>query len=288
MTKITKLTLICLLASFGAFAQITTPIASPSGSFSTRVGLTDVTIDYFRPGVKGRKIFGEGSDFLQPYGQFWRAGANTGTTITFTSDAKVGGVDIEGGTYLILATPGKDNWRFVLYSDPSIGANLSAVEDDKIAVDVNVPNVMLSSPAESLTYLVSDISADNTTANIHFMWADHSYKVPIEVSYDEMVMADIKAKTTVNPGNYMQAANYYLTTGKDLNQALEWANMYLAIEGNERQFWNVHTKAQILAKLGKKKEAIAAAEKSIEIAKGNEGGDFGYVKRNQDLIDSLK
>ncbi|MEM9329032.1 MAG: DUF2911 domain-containing protein, partial [Bacteroidota bacterium] len=105
---------------------------------------------------------------------------------------------------------------------------------------------------------------------------------------DDAVMEEIAAKTQVRPGNYMQAANYYLTAGKDLNQALEWVNTYLAIGDNAKQFWNVHTKARILAAMGNKKEAIATAEASMAAAKANPGGDFGYIKNNEALIASLK
>ena len=79
-----------------------------------------------------------------------------------------------------------------------------------------------------------------------------------------------------------------MNTDKDLNQALKWMNKYLAVEGNADQFWHVHTKARILAKLGKKKEAIAAAEESKKKAADNSSGDFGYVKRNDNLIAKIK
>jgi predicted RNA polymerase sigma factor len=91
----------------------------------------------------------------------------------------------------------------------------------------------------------------------------------------------------VSPRNLITAANYYYTTDKDLDQALEWINIYLAEGNNSAQFWNLHLKAQILAKMGDKKEAKKVAEQSIALAKKNSSGDFGYVKRNQDLIDSL-
>jgi tetratricopeptide (TPR) repeat protein len=110
----------------------------------------------------------------------------------------------------------------------------------------------------------------------------------MKVSFDEAVMASIEKNTQVNPGNYTTAANYYLNNGKDLNKALEWMNMYLAVGENGKQFWHVHTKAKILAKMGNKKEAIATAKASLELAKNSERGDFGYIKNNEDLIASLK
>src|SRR5690606_34817075 len=122
--KKTLLTMLAACLYMTVEAQITIPAASPAGSVYSKVGLTDSTIDYSRPKVKGRKIFGEGSDFLQPYGQLWRAGANAGTFLTLSTDANIGGTDVKAGKYLIFATPGKTEWTVTLYSDLSLGGNV--------------------------------------------------------------------------------------------------------------------------------------------------------------------
>lgn len=289
MSKITKLTLICVLFIYGAsFAQISTPQPSPAGSVSSTVGLTDVSIDYFRPGVKGRKIFGEGSDFLQPYGELWRTGANTGSKITFSTEVTIGGTKVPAGEYLIFTTPGKDSWSFMLYNDVSLGGNVNGYKAENEVVKTSVKPTSLSNPVERLTFNIADISEDNTTAAIQLAWSNVSIKVPFEVSFVDQVMADIEAKTQVNPTNYVQAANFYLAQKTNLDQALEWMNMYLAMGENNKQFWHVHTKAKILAAMGNKKEAVATATQSLETAKANPNGDFGYVKRNEELIKSLK
>ncbi len=288
MSKITKLTLMVILFACGtAIAQIETPQPSPAGSVSSVVGLTDVSIDYFRPKVKGRMIFGEGDKYLQPFGQLWRTGANSGTKLTLSTDAKIAGKDVKAGEYLILSIPGKDEWTVYIHGK-MIGGNMSNFKDEDVVVKAMVKPIALSSPVEAMTFQISDISDDNTSANIEFSWAKASWKLPITVSYQEAVMASIAQNTKVNPNNYVQAANFYLSVNKDLDQALAWMNMYLAEGDNSKQFWHIHTKAKIQAALGKKKEAIATAKSSIELAKANEGGDFGYVKRNEDLIASLK
>ncbi len=287
-----KKTLLTAIASafifFGVEAQISTPIPSPEGSVSSTVGLTDVTIDYYRPKMKGRQIFGSGEQYLEQYGSIWRTGANSGSKLTLSTDATIAGTNVKAGEYLIFTIPGENEWSFMLYSDPSIGGNVSAYDTEKEVLRATVKPTKLGRKIETLTFMISDISEDNTSANIEMMWSDVSVKVPMTVNFDEQVMSEIAAKTKVNPTNYVQAANYYYATGKDLNKALEWMNMYLANDNTKGQFWNIHLKAQILAKLGKNKEAIETAKKSIEIAKANEGGDFGYVKRNEDLIASLK
>ncbi|MFY0605193.1 MAG: DUF2911 domain-containing protein [Cyclobacteriaceae bacterium] len=288
MIKITKLTLLVILFACGtALAQIETPQPSPAGSVSSVVGLTEVSIDYFRPKVKGRMIFGEGDKYLLPFGQLWRTGANSGTKLTLSTDAKIAGTDVKAGEYLILSVPGKDEWTVYIHGK-MIGGNMSNFKEEDVVVKTAVKPIALSSPVESMTFQISDISEDNTSANIEFSWSNASWKLPITVSYQDAVLESIAKNTKVNVGNYVQAANFYLSINKDLDQALEWINMYLAEGKNGGQFWHIHTKAKIQAAMGNKKDAIATAKKSIELAKANEGGDFGYVKRNEDLIASLK
>ncbi|MCP4458554.1 MAG: DUF2911 domain-containing protein [Cytophagales bacterium] len=269
-------------------AQISTPSASSAGSVGSTVGLTEITIEYSRPKMKGRKIFGEGADYLQPYGQLWRSGANRGSKLILSTDANIGGTDVKAGEYLIFTTPGKDNWDFMLYSDISLGGNVAAYDKEKEVMMTSVKPTILDNNVETLTFNISDISEDNTSANIQLAWANVSVKVPVKVSYDDEVMADIAANTQVNPRSYIDAANYYFNAGKDLNQALEWINLYLADGENSDQFWNIHTKAKILAALGNKEEAIATAKDSLKKAKSDGRGGFGYIKRNEDLLAELK
>ncbi|WNB17072.1 DUF2911 domain-containing protein [Marivirga arenosa] len=278
---------VLLISSIELKAQINIPQPSPKAKVETTVGLTDVSISYFRPSLKGRKIFGEGDGYLQPYGVLWRAGANSGSILSLSSEAVIAGKKVAAGEYLIFMTPGEKEWEFKLYSDLSLGGNVGLYDEAKEVMSVIVNADVLDEKVETLTYQISDISPDNTAANIHFRWENVSVKVPFEVSYDAQVMAQIEQNTKVNPRNLISAANYYYTTDRDLKQALQWIDTYLAEGNNSQQFWNLHLKAQILAKMGDKKAAKAVAEKSIEIAKQNSSGDFGYVKRNQDLIDSL-
>ncbi|NQZ76179.1 MAG: DUF2911 domain-containing protein [Ekhidna sp.] len=287
MKRITNLIALCVLITFSAQAQIATPQPSPAGSVSSTVGLTDISIEYFRPGVKGRKLFGTGDGYLEQYGKVWRTGANGGTIISFSTDVKFAGQDVKAGEYQIVSIPGADEWQVMLHTE-MIGGNMSNYKEENVAAKATVKAMSLDNSVERMTFQISDISADNTSANIHFAWGNASFKVPVTVDFHEAVMADIAAKTQVNPSNYTAAAVYYLESGQDLEQALKWMDMYLAVGQNSGQFWHVHTKARILAKMGKKKEAIATAEDSMEKAKNWANGDFGYIKRNEDLISSLK
>lgn len=276
------LTFLLLVVFAAAEAQIQTPAASPAASVSTTVGLTDVKINYARPKMKGRKIFGEGGDFLVPYGQLWRTGANAGTVISFGDEVTVGGKKLAKGDYLLLTIPGANEWTVILYSDPSIGGNTAAYDQSKDAVRVTVKPAKLAERVETFTVNITDISDDNTKANIEIAWENTSVKFDITVDYDTKVMKAIEAGTRVSPGNYIAAANYYFETGKDLKKALEWIT--LGIEnGNRDAFWNIHTKAKIQHALGDYAGALATAQQSLDKAKAA-SSDFGYIKLNEDLM----
>ncbi|MFY0652076.1 MAG: DUF2911 domain-containing protein [Cyclobacteriaceae bacterium] len=179
--KSLTIALALMLTTFFVFAQ-DKPRPSPEGSASTKVGFTDIEINYFRPQMKGRKIFGDGDGFLTPYGKLWRAGANGGTKIKFSTAVKVGGKDLAAGEYLLLATPGKSSWTVLFYKDTSIGGNMSKVVDSNIAAKVTVNSEKLGNTVETLTYNITDISKDSTGANIQLAWENTSVKIPVKVT----------------------------------------------------------------------------------------------------------
>jgi hypothetical protein len=279
------LTLLLLVVFAAAEAQILTPAASPAASVSTTVGLTDVKINYSRPKMKGRKIFGEGGDFLVPYGQLWRTGANAGTVISFSDDVTVGGKSLKKGDYLLLTIPSASEWTVILYSDPSMGGNTAAYDQSKDAVRLTAKPAKLADRVETFTVNITDISDDNTKANIEVAWENTSVKFGITVDYDSKVMKAIEAGTRVSPNNYIAAANYYFENGKDLKKALEWITIGIET-GNQNAFWNIHTKAKIQHALGDYAGALATAQQSRDKAKAAPS-DFGYVKLNEDLMTKI-
>lgn len=281
-----KILIVALLAiCMAAEAQIQTPAASPAATVTTVVGLTDVKVSYSRPKAKGRKIYGEGADYLVPFGQLWRTGANNGTVITFGDDVKVAGKDVKKGDYLLLTIPGASEWTVILYSDVAMGGNTAAYDQAKDAARFTVKSDKLSEKVETFTVNIADIADNNTSANIQVAWENTSVKFPVTVDYDAKVMKSIETGTKVAPGNYIAAANYYFDNGKDLNKALEWITLGINT-GNQNAFWNIHTKAKIQSATGDKKGALATAQLSLEKAKAAES-DFGYIKLNEDLIKKL-
>lgn len=264
-------------------AQIQTPAASPAGSVSSTIGLTEVKIDYFRPSLKGRKIFGE-KDVMYPHGSIWRTGANSGTKISFSDDVKVEGIDVPKGEYLIFTWPDAGEWGVALYKDLSLGGNTNAYDPSKEAAKFKVKTRKLADKVETFTISIDDIAPDNKSGVVTLAWENTAVPIDVTVDYDAKVMKSIEANTKVNPGNYFQAAVYYLQNGKDLNKALEWVN--LALESNPTAYWMLHQKAQIQKALGDKKGAAETATASLNSAKKAKNRD--YQTMNEDLIKSLK
>ena len=266
-----------------ADAQIQTPAASPAGSVSSTIGLTEVKIEYFRPRLKGRKIFGE-KDVMYPHGTIWRTGANSGTKVSFSTDVKVENIDVPKGEYLIFTWPGAGEWTVSLYKDISLGGNTGGYDASQEAAKFKVKTKKLSDKVETFTISIDDIAADNKSGKITLAWENTAVPINVAVDYDQQVMKSIEANTKVNPGNYFQAATYYLENGKDLNKALEWVN--LALESNPKAFWILHQKARIQKALGDKKGAMETATASLNSAKQANNRD--YQNMNQELINSLK
>jgi hypothetical protein len=278
------LILLLVAVSLASQAQVITPAASPAATVSTVVGLTDVKVEYSRPKAKGRKIFGAGNEFVTPYGQVWRTGANAGTVISFSDDVKFGGVDVPKGKYLVLTIPGATEWTVILYKDIALGGNVAGYDQKNDQARATAKAEKLTEKVEAFTIEIADMSADSKTANFQIMWENTSVKVPIVVDFDKKVQASIDANTKVSPNNLYAAASYYLETGKDLKQALEWCSTAAAARPNA--YWIMYTKAKIQQGLGDKAGAIASANASKAVAEKEKDG--AYVKMNDELIKSLK
>ena len=269
--------------SFVASAQIKMPAASPLSTLTQEVGLMEVKITYSRPSAKGRKIMGE----LVPYGKSWRTGANAATKISFTEDVTVEGKSVSAGEYSLFSIPGEKEWTIILHKDVNrMGTGGDNYKQNEEAARFTVKSTNLNDPVETFTIGIGDITLNSAVISI--MWEKTKVSFSVKADFDSKIMADIdQAVKNIerNNGNlYFQGAWYYLETGKDLNQALEWVNK--AVDANPDAFWMSHAKARILAKLDKKKEAIKAAEASKKAAEKANNQD--YVRLNENLISELK
>src|SRR5690606_31566941 len=246
----TPLILLFAAACIVAEAQVRIPSASPKGTVSTTVGLTDIQVEYFRPQMRGRKIFGDGQEYVTPYGRMWRTGANSGTVISFSDDVMVEGVKVPSGKYLILTIPGASEWTVSLYSDLSLGGDVHLYDKSKEAASFKVKPTTLPQPVQTFTVNIGDISDDSKQAKIEIAWEKTSVKFTVEVEYDSKVMASIQNTKEMNPFDLFQAAVYYLENGKDLKQALAWITK--AEESIKDAYWLQYQKARIQQGLGDK------------------------------------
>lgn len=253
----------------GLFAQapkIDFPQPSPQGSVTQRVGVTDIKIDYGRPGVKGRKIFAPASALpLQPYGEVWRVGANFPTKVTFSTAVKFGGVEVPAGAYGLYAIPGESEWTVMLnrIGEKDWGAYSYKAEND--AARVQVKPMKLAETVETCLLDINDVRSESATLNI--VWENTRVAVPLQFDVLNLLKPQIDAVMASDAPKkpYFDAAMfYYNTPGGDLKQALEW--MDAAIKAQPSAFYMVYRKGLILEKMGDKAGAIAAATASREAA----------------------
>lgn len=265
--------------SFAAMAQqLKTPAPSPTQTLKQNFALGDITIEYSRPSVKSRVVFGD----LVPFDKLWRTGANASTKITFSDKVKLEGKDVPAGTYSLYTIPGKTDWTIIINKNTTLWGSDGYKQDEDI-VRFKVKSNTMADKVETFTINVADVTT--STANIEFTWEKTRVAFNVASNIDSVMMKNIE--TALSPADkrpYYQAANYYYENGKDLTKALEWDNK--AIEQNPKAFYMVHLKAKILMKQKNYKDAIAAAEQSIALAKDAKNDD--YVKLNEKLIEEAK
>ncbi len=263
----------------GSLAQnnITLPDASPRASVSQTIGMTDVTIQYHRPAVNKRTIWGE----LVPYNDVWRAGANENTTITFSSPVTINGQPLPAGTYGLHMIPTTSDWT-IAFSKESHAWGSFSYDKNEDALRVTVK----PRPAEfeeRLSYRFEDPTMDGSTLVLHW----EKLEVPFTVGVDTkaVTLASIQEQLRGLPRfgwqGWNQAANWAANNGY-LDQALEWSDRSV---GLAETFNNLRTRAAILEKRGDTKTAAALREKSLKIGNENEINLYGYQLMNQKKMD---
>jgi len=280
MRKIINVFAFTLAIAYAGHAQsLKTPAPSSTQTIKQGFGLGSIELTYSRPGVKGRKIFGD----LVPFGKVWRTGANAANVLTFSDEVTIGGTKIPAGKYGLVSIPGAASWTLIITKQLDVN-NPSVYKQENDVVRVKVMPKMLPSSVESFTMQFVDVKP--ASIGLQILWDKTAVTLPITTDIDTRIMAQIDQAMNGDGDNkpYDVAAQYYLENGKDLNKALVWFNK--AVEKNPKAYWTMHQKANCEAKLGKKQEAIATAQKSIELAK--EGKNDDYVALNTKLIAKLK
>ncbi|GAB3760790.1 DUF2911 domain-containing protein [Spirosoma pomorum] len=261
-----------------AQAQLKVPAASPLQTTKQNFALGDITLEYSRPAVKGRTVFGD----LVPYDKVWRTGANATSKITFSSDVKLEGKDVKAGTYGLFTIPGKSSWEVMLSTDLGLGANVGAYKKENEVVRVQVKPTTLANRVENFTINIADIKP--SSAVLEIMWDKTRVPVTITADIDQTILKNIETSLASDKPAYFEAASYYYDTNRDLKQALNWVNK--ATEQNPKAFWMMLLKARLEFKLNEKANAIASAEKTVALA--TQANNADYVKMANDLIASAK
>lgn len=257
--------------------QLNTPQPSPTATIKQNFALSNIEISYSRPGVKGRKVFGD----LVPYGKVWRTGANNATTITFGEEVMIGGTKVPAGKYGLLTIPDQNEWTIIISKSTSTTSPADYKEADDL-VRVKAKPATMPFSIETFMISVDDIKSNSCTIGMGWETTWVAFEVTADV--DSKVMSQIKNTMEGDNKPYFNAAYYYIENNKDLNKAVEWLDK--AYAQNPDAFWILYQKARALKMLGKKTDAVATSNKSIDLAKKAKNDD--YVKLNEDLQKTLK
>jgi len=268
-------------------AQVRTPRPSPKASVMQTIGVTDVTITYSRPGVKGRRIWGDppagaaaGTATLDdararpkdaaivPFGHVWRTGANEATTFTVTDDVLVNGQPLKAGTYSLHTIPGASEWTVIFNSDPGQWGSFQ-YDEKKDVLRVKTRPQPSADTQEWLAFSIEP--AGESSARVVLRWEKLTVPFTVEVADVKgltvtklrSAVASAKADDWQTP---LQAANYLLNNNLDLAQAMTWAEQSVKVREN---YNNLALRARILAAQGKTAEAVAAGEKALQLGRAN-------------------
>lgn len=268
-----------IIAAVGMQAQeLKLPALSPTATITQEFSTSKMEIVYSRPSMRGRTVFGD----LVPFGTVWRTGANAATKVTFGEDVEIGGKQVKAGSYSLYSVPGQSEWEIIINKNTgNWGAMGYDTKDDVVRMKVK-PST-LSSAVETFTIAIGNITFSSCTIDI--MWERTHVSIPVKANNQERLATSIDK--AINSPNipYQQAATYYFETGQNLDKALDYATK--AADKNPKAYWLEMLKARIAAKLGKNDVARAAANKTMEIAKGTPG-ETEYTKYAQDLLRTLK
>src|SRR5215212_8487846 len=275
-----------------ASAQVRAPRPSQKASVMQTVGVTDLTITYSRPGVKGRAIWGDppagaaagtatlddgrsrpANAVIVPFGHVWRAGANEATQFAVTDDVLINGQPLKAGTYSLHAIPGRDEWTIIFNSDAGQWGSFT-YDEKKDVLRVKAKPQATADSQEWLLYTFDPVT--DTSARVNIRWEKLTVPFTVEVK-DVKGLAVAKMRAAVasaKPDDWqtpLQAANYIFVNNLTANQeeAMQWLDKSIK---TKETFGNLYTKARVLGGMGKNAEAVATAEKALQIGKAPNSG----------------
>lgn len=271
-----RIALLILFSGFLGLSQIDHPKASPFSKIEQEVGLTKITVEYSRPAVKGRKIFGD----LVPYGRIWRVGANASTKFTVDNAVEILGNKLPQGTYALYAFPEKEEWAIVFHENTTHwgdGRKAYNPEEDAFRVTVNPK----STEAFQENFLIAFDSISHNSLHMIWRWENTKISIPITVDTHYQMMQQIAIKIKENPSaqTYYESARYLQEQGMEYAIALNYLNKAIELDGDTYYFYRV--KSLVEAALGDYPSAIIAATKSLKLSEKEEKDEFVRMnKRN--------
>jgi len=280
--------LISILALLPVHSQITHPKASPFSGVEQDIGLTKIRVEYSRPAVRGRHVFGNRSDGqpgLVPHGRIWRVGANESTKITVNTDIEVLGHSVPKGTYALYAFPEENEWEIAFHTNTEHwgdGRTNYNPKEDLFRIKVRPESI----PYHQENFLITFDSITHNSASLNLIWASTQVSIPIMVDTEAQMEAEITKQLKENPmaQTYYEAARYLQEQGRDFPRALNYLNKALELGGETYYFHRV--KSLVQAELGDYKGAITSAQKSLKIAAELDKDEF--VRINEKNIKKWK
>jgi hypothetical protein len=234
------------------------------------VGLTDITVDYSRPAVKGRAIWGG----LVPYDQVWRTGANEATQITFSDDVTINGQPLPKGNYSLHTIPGKDSWTIIFNKTAKQWGSFNYKQaDDALRVNVKPEKAPF---AEFMNFGFPQVT--NDSALVVLRWENIAVPFTVGTNTTARVMADANAAVAAAAATDFQtplrAASFAFDAG-NTEQATKWVDQSLKVK---QTMSNLYLKARIQAKNGDKAGAIATGESALKLAGANDKELAGEIQ----------
>lgn len=261
------------------------PRPSPLGKTSQVVGLTNISIEYSRPGVKDRTVWGE----LVPYNEVWRAGANKATLFETDADIRVNGQNLPAGKYSLFIVPREgNNWTLIFNKETELwGSGDYKVENDQLRVEADVVN--LACDAERLDFHFTDV--DMKSAVLAMDW--EKKRMFVNIDSDPLTRALANIQKAIETGKeedkwriYRNAASFAKDQGNMTDQGLAWVEESVKLKDSWYGYWLY---AQLLEQKQNYTEAVAKAQKAIEVGRADaKGGEFDYEARIQEDIDRWK
>ncbi len=278
-SKMLLVLVVLFASSIICHAQVEYLRLSPAQKIEQRVGMTDMILEFSRPQMNDRKVFGA----LVPYGKFWRTGANENTTLAFDHRIKIGETEVEDGKYALITKPMKSEWEIYLYTDINNLDVPNPIDSTKLIYLTTVPVLERVDVAEAL--VINFYNLTETTADLGIDWERTGVRIPISFFTREAMEKKIEVEFKQNVFDYSIAASYYYQRGIELDKAKELKELAMSLK-ETLNAWDYHSYGAILHKMGNKKEALKNIELSLKLAQETQNNYL--ITECQKLLEELK